>query len=117
MSTLQERRYEVLAICPDIPAGLEEVHSGKKLDFPLYSDSSIEVSAALGIAFHMDDETVDLYLNKYKVDLEKASGEKHHNLPVPAVIVVNAKNIVQFCYTNANHEKRLSNKELLEIAK
>ncbi len=115
-STLQERGYEVVGICPDVPSELEQVHSDKKLHFPLYSDSTMDVSTALGIAFHVDDETVSMYLNKYNIDLEKASGQTHHNLPVPAVFVFDAKGILQYVYTNPDYTTRLKNDELLEIA-
>ncbi len=64
----------------------------------------------------MDDETVALYLEKYNIDLEKASGEKHHNLPVPAVFIVDASGNVKFSYTNPDHTSRLSNDDLLAQA-
>ncbi len=115
--TLQDRGYEVVGICPDLPLGLQEVHSGKKLKYPLLSDSSMELATALGIAFHVDDETVAMYLEKFKIDLEKASGQTHHNLPVPAVIIVDAEGKLQYVYTNPDYTTRLKNDELLEVAK
>ncbi len=106
----------MLSICPDLPAGLKNVHESRKLDFPLFSDTSVALSEQFGIAFHVDDATVDMYLTKYNIDLEKASGEKHHNLPVPAVFVIDAEGTIKFAYTNADHTTRLSNDELLEQA-
>ncbi len=117
LSILQERGYTVLGICPDTSPGLQEVHSSRKLKFPLYSDSSLELSAQFGIAFHVDDETVSLYLNQYKIDLEKASGQPHHNLPVPSVFVVDKAGKILFAYSNADHTTRLSNEDLLTHAK
>ncbi len=116
MTTLEERGYTVLGLCPDLPGGLQQVHAEKKLNFSLYSDSAVEVADALGIAFHMDNETVTMYRNQYKIDIEKASGQRHHNLPVPAVIVRDASGSVTFVYTNADHKVRLRNEELLEAA-
>ncbi len=96
--------------------GLQATHSSRKLNFPLFSDSSVELAEKFGLAFHMDDETVALYLEKFKIDLEKASGEKHHNLPVPAVYVLDASGTVTFMYSNPDHTARLSNEELLAVA-
>ncbi len=106
----------MLGICPDLPEGLEKTHSSRKLNFPLYSDSSVDLAEKFGIAFHVDDETVALYLDKYKIDLEKASGAKHHNLPVPGVFIVDGAGSVNFVYTNPDHTARLSNDELLAQA-
>ncbi len=93
------------------------MHSSKKLAFPLFSDSSVELASAFGLAFHMADETVELYLSQYKIDLEKASGQKHHNLPVPAVYIVNADGEVHFVHTDPDHTTRLGSEEVLSHAK
>ncbi len=88
----------------------------KGLHFPLFSDCSVEVSESFGLAFHMDDEIVAMYLEKFNINLEEASGETHHNLPVPAVFVLGADGKVKFVYTNPDHTTRLSNEELLAVA-
>ncbi len=92
------------------------MHSSKELVYPLYSDSSVELSAAFGLAFHMADETIELYLSQYNIDVEKASGQKHHNLPVPSVYIVKADGTVHFVHTDPDHTTRLSTEELLTHA-
>ena len=96
--------------------GLKTVIAAKELTFPLLSDSNLETTEAFGLAFHMDDATVATYKNEYKIDLEKASGQTHHNLPVPAVYIVDASGTVGFSFSNPNHEIRLSNDELMKEA-
>ncbi len=103
----------MLGICPDIEKGLQEVSLSRKLEFALYSDSSMQLSADFGLAFHVDDATFTMYKDQYKIDLEAASGHTHHNLPVPAVIVVDKEGKVSFSYVNPDFKVRLSNEELL----
>ncbi len=95
----------------------KKLHTDKKLNFPLYSDSSLDTAKALGLAYHVEDAMVEKLLNKFNIDLEKASGQKHHNLPVPAVIISDAKGKVTFIYYNADHTKRLAIDKLLEVTK
>ncbi len=64
----------------------------------------------------MEDDIVAMYLEKFNIDLVKASGETHHNLPVPAVYVADASGNIKFVYTNPDHTTRLSNDELLAVA-
>jgi len=97
--------------------GLEEAKSKRKLTFPLFSDSTLATSGALGLAFHLDDEEAKLYLEKYKIDLEKISGQKHHNLPVPAVYIIDAGGTIRFTYINPDYKIRLLNDELMKEAK
>jgi peroxiredoxin len=53
----------------------------------------------------------------YGIDLEQASGEKHHELPVPAVFIVDRSGVVRFAHANADYTKRLENAPLLAAAK
>lgn len=109
--------YNIFGISPDTVDGLEKVIAEKDLSYSLLSDSKIATIEAFGIAFHMDDATTKVYKEQYQVDIEKASGQTHHNLPVPSVYIVDAVGIIQFAYSNANHEVRLSNDELMKEAK
>ncbi len=116
LAELGNRGYKVIGICPDLPEYLQKTHSEKELGFELYSDSSVELAEKFGLAFHVADEMVSMYLEKFNIDIEKASGEKHHNLPVPAVYIADTRGAVKFVYYNADHTTRLSNDELLAKA-
>ena len=72
---------------------------------------------ALGIAFRVDDATVNKYKTAYGIDLEADSGQKHHLLPVPSVFLVGRDGIIQFSYVNPNYKVRIDPAVLLEAAK
>ena len=67
---------------------------------------------AFGIAFQLDAETVDLY-RRAGIDLEEASGETHHGLPVPSVFVVDADGVIRFTHSNPDYKVRLAPEKLL----
>lgn len=50
------------------------------------------------------------------MNLEEASGEKHHILPVPAVFIVDDNSVIQFEYVNPNYKVRLNSEILLKVA-
>ncbi len=108
---------EILAVSPDLPEKLQEVVDRRSLNFSLYSDTRVEMIERFGLAFHLDDATVALYLKEYKIDLEKDSGETHHNLPVPSVYVLDANKKVVFNYVNPDVTVRLEAKVLLDEVK
>ncbi len=108
---------KIMAISPDLPEKLMEVVNERSLDFTLYSDSKAELIEDFGLAFHLDDATVSLYLNEYKIDIEKSSGQTHHNLPVPAVYLVDKNKKVAFNYVNPDYKVRLDHNVLLEEVK
>ena len=115
-SGLIELGYQVLAISPDRPEKLAESADRHKLGYQLLSDSDMSAARSLGIAFRVDDETVKLYKNKYGIDLEGDSGQTHHQLPVPAVYIVN-RGIMKFSHINPDYKTRLSPDVILAAAR
>ncbi len=103
-----------MAVSPDLPVYLNESIKSKKLAYPLYSDSKAKMIESFGVAFRLDDATVSQYLNEYKIDIERDSGEKHHHLPVPSVFIVDKDKKIFFSYVNPDYKVRLDHNDLLK---
>jgi hypothetical protein len=54
----------------------------------------------------MNDATYEEYKG-YGLDLEISQGAKHHELPVPAVVIVDRKGIVRFVHARPDYTVRL----------
>lgn len=108
--------YQILAVSTDKPEKLVETIQKDELHYTLLSDSKMTASKLLGLAFRVDDKTLERY-QKAGIDLEGASGEKHYLLPVPAVFVLNTDGVIQFEYVNPNYKVRLDPEILLAAAK
>lgn len=107
---------QLVAISPDLPAGLKAAIEKDKVDYSLYSDAKAELIKKFGLAFKVDDATVERYKG-FGVDLEKVSGESHHILPVPAVYVVDASGTIRYAHYQPDYKVRLSGAAVLEAAK
>ena len=99
--------YQIIAINPDHPAKLGQAIQKHKLGYLLLSDSKMIGARAFGIAFKVDKKMLEDY-ESFGVNLEEASGEKHHLLPVPAVFVVGTDGIIKFEYVNPNYKVRIT---------
>jgi peroxiredoxin len=108
--------YQLLAISPDRADELKATMGKQKLDYTLLSDSKADALRAFGIGFQLDDATYKKYQG-YGVDLEKASGEKHHALPVPSVFIVDRDGVLQFSYIHPDYAARVPGSVVLEAAK
>ena len=106
--------FQILAISPDNPTSMMETIKDKDLKYTLLSDASMQYAKKLGIAFKVDDKTIKKY-KTFGIDLEKASGENHFQLPAPAVFVIDKKGIIQFSYINPNYKVRLDPTVLLAV--
>jgi len=117
---LLDMGFDVYFISPDKPEALieslKDQELKKDISYTLLSDPSMKVSQDFGIAFKVADETVEKY-KQWGIDLEKSSGYKHHNLPVPATYVIGKNGIIQFQYVNPDYKVRLDPDLLLAAAK
>ncbi len=107
--------YQILAISPDRPAKLAESINKHKLTYTLLSDHAMKAAQSFGIAFRVDDATVAKYKG-YGIDLEGASGENHHLLPVPSVFIVGTDGVIKFSYANPDYKVRLAPEDLLKAS-
>jgi peroxiredoxin len=109
--------FEIVAASADRPEKLNETLDKNSLTYRLVSDASTEAAQAFGLAFQMPPELVDRYKNSLKIDLEEASGQDHHVLPVPAIYLIDREGIVQFSYVNPNYRVRLEPSVVLAAAR
>jgi len=108
--------YQIVAISADRPSKLQESFDKHDLGFQLLSDSSMTAAVEFGLAWQMPESMVEKY-TEYGIDLDAASGQSHHVLPVPAVFVVGTDGVVRFQYVNPDHRVRLDADVLLAAAK
>jgi peroxiredoxin len=113
---LKNLNVQLLAISPDQPSKLKETIDKHKMGFVLLSDSDMIAARSFRVAYKLDDATL-AELKKYNIDVEEASGQKHHLLPVPAVFLVATNVLIQFEYVNPDYKVRLDPDLLLAAAK
>jgi len=115
-SELAKLGYPVIAISPDRPEKLVDSLEVKDLGYELTSDSTLRAARAFGIVFQLSDETVSKYQG-YGIDLEDASGERHHQLPVPSVFLVEPGGTIRWVYSNPDYKVRPDTAKLLREAR
>ena len=116
-SELVDMGFQIIAVSPDRPEKLNESVESQELSYRLLSDSDMTVAKSLGIAFKVDDETVNKYKTEYGIDLEADSGQTHHLLPVPSAFLVGRDGAIKFAYVNPDYKVRIRPQVLLEVAK
>lgn len=105
----------MILISPDRPekiAAYEQELEGTTF----LSDSMLEAARAMGIAYRASDEMVKR-LEGFDIDIEDASGKKHHLLPVPSVFILDAAGTIHFQYVNPDYKIRIDGDTLLAAAR
>ena len=107
---------QLLAISMDQPSKLRETPNRDKLGYRLFSDSDANAVKAFGIAFKVDEATVEKYKG-YGINLDAASGNDHHILPYPAVFIVSTNGVIRFTHVNPDYKVRLEPAKILEAVR
>ena len=82
----------------------------------MLSDAKMNAARSLGVAFEIQEGMLKK-LKGYGIDLEKASGESHHLLPVPSIFNIGKDRKVRFSYVDPDYTKRIDPQLLLAAAK
>jgi peroxiredoxin len=93
--------FQVIAISPDTPDNSRQTKARYRLPFAVLSDSPMEAATAFGITWRVTDRDDDYYAK-----LQRASGETHRLLPVPAYFIVDTAGLIWFEYVNPNYRVR-----------
>ncbi len=101
-----EMGFELLFISADRVEMLRESLDQLDRPYTLLADNEMRTARDYGVAYRVDPATVARYL-QHGIDLEAASGAKHHMLPVPAVFIVGTDGVVKFQYVNPNYRVRI----------
>lgn len=112
LQLIKDKGASLVAITPESSVGIDTTIIRTGATFPLLTDVDGKMAAAYGVAFKVDDRTV----NRYKmagIDLLKTNNQKEATLPVPAVYIVNKEGSVTYRYFDDNYRKRVSVKEIL----
>ena len=104
-----------MAVSPDRPSKIRESVIEKDLTYTLFSDSTLTAAKAFGIVWQADQALVDRYKTN-GIDLEDASGLKHHQLPVPSVFLIQPGGAIGWVYSNPDYRIRPDNDQLLQAA-
>jgi peroxiredoxin len=110
-----ELGYRIVAVSPDRPTELSKTIDSNELTYTLLSDSSMVGAQSLGIAERFGAVKVAAYkLNSQNI--ETASGQDHHLIPVPSVYIIDKDGTIRFAHKDNNHRKRIDTFEILSIA-
>jgi peroxiredoxin len=113
---LEQMGFDMWFVSIDRPELLYESLEQPDIGYEVLSDAGLDATRAFGLAFRVPDELVQKYLT-FDIDLEAASGETHHVLPVPATFLIGADGVIQFQFANPDYKVRLHPDVLLAAAR
>jgi peroxiredoxin len=103
---LRASGFEIVFLSTDQPKLLYSSLKATDIHYTLLSDSHLKAARAFHIAYHLDSATLAKQRD-YGVDLERTTGTKLHELPVPSVFIIDTSGTIRFVYSNPDYTVRL----------
>jgi len=108
--------YQIIGVSPELASRTSATAEKHGLNFTLLGDPDAEVIKAYGLAFKLDEGTIEKYKG-YGIDLEVSSGgRKHHILPVPAAYIIDREGTIRWAHWDADYKSRIDPTELRDVA-
>lgn len=104
---LRDSGFEIVFLSTDQPKLLYSSLKAADIHYTLLSDNHLRAARAFHVAYHLDDSTLAKQ-REYGVDLERTTGTKQHELPVPSVFIIDKSGTIRFVYSNPDYTVRLS---------
>ncbi len=108
----RERKVTPVLVSVDRPSESAKTQAAYEIPFPVLSDPELALHKAYQVLNEVDDETLAKY-EKFGVDLEAQSGQKHHTIAVPAVFLVDSTGVVRWAHADKDYKVRPSTEQLL----
>ncbi len=102
----------LIAISPQTAVNSRKSVRQNALDFPILSDTSNKVAAAVGLRFALPDYLVDLYKG-LKNDLPAFNGDPSWTLPMPARYVIAQDGTILYAEVNPDYTRRPEPEDML----
>jgi peroxiredoxin len=112
---LRASGFDIVFLSTDRPQLLYTSPKEKDLNYTLLSDSQLHAAEAFHVAYKLDDPSYARQL-RYGVDLEKTTGTRKHELPVPSVFIIDKSGMIRFVYSNPDFTVRLGADDLWKAA-
>ncbi|MFC1855832.1 peroxiredoxin family protein [Thermodesulfobacteriota bacterium] len=103
---------KIVAVSVDKRAEAKKIKRDESLSFTIISDPDTKASTDFKVVQRLTDEVVERYLMVYEIDVEAASGKKHHMVAQPAVFVIDTTGTIVYTYSNKDYKVRANVKEI-----
>ncbi len=113
---LLELGYQIIAVSIDRFEKLAPTLEKQNLNYTLLADDQALATKAFGLAYRVSDADVQR-LKGFGMDIEDASGQTHHILPVPAAFIIGTDGFIKFSYVNPDYKTRVNGSVILAAAK
>ncbi|MGL5254374.1 MAG: peroxiredoxin-like family protein [Brevinema sp.] len=114
-SKIKEKGAELIALSPeqtDLGTALQKKH---QLTFPIVWDKDNAVARKLGLVFKMSPELVDIYKNKFNIDVQASQGNDKFELPIPATYIIDQNGTISLDFVNLDYTQRFIPKDVLNF--
>jgi len=103
----------LMAISPELPDNTLTMAEKHAIPIDILSDATSEIIKKYRLWFEVPAEVKALYLEKFRVNLEKYNGAGRWELPVPATYVLDTSGTVRAGQTDPDYTVRMEPAEIV----
>jgi peroxiredoxin len=110
----RRRGVTPVAVSVDRPEKAKETDTTFEIPFPVLSDPDLRAHEAYRVVYQADAGEVSK-LRGFGIDLEAASGRRHHSFAIPAFFLVDVNGRVVWAHADPSYKVRPSIEQLFDV--
>ncbi len=107
----------LFSISPELQEYSKKISLMQKLNFDILTDQSNKVADQFGLKFKMPDDLIELYRDKFQINLKQYHGDDEWELPMPARFLVDTEGIIRYVESEPDYRERPDPDELIAVLK
>ena len=105
-----------MAVSPELPEHLRELHAAKRLGFPILHDPGGAVAEEYGLNFTLPQDLQTVYAG-FGLDLPVLNGDGRWQLPMPARSIVDEEGTIRHARVHPDYTRRPEPAETLDAVR
>lgn len=114
---IEEAGATLYSISPELEEFSKKVKIMQKLQFDILTDKSNKVAEAFGLKFKMPNDLIELYRDKFQINLKQYHGDDLWELPMPARFLVDTEGIIRYAESEPDYRERPDPDDLMKVLK
>lgn len=113
LKQMTDKKATLIGISPQMASYNTSLKAHHQLGFELLTDRDNLLAKQIGISIQLQDDIIPVYSN-LGIKLSNYNENDYHELPVPAVFVINTDYSITYKFVDSNYMNRINIDELIE---
>jgi len=115
LSNFKSKGAQLVAISPESPDNSLSTKEKNNLEFEVLTDKDNRFAKSINLAYKLPESLVELYTEKFKIDLNNSQNNTNNELPISGTYVIDTSGRIIYYFLEEDYKLRADPKAILGV--